>query len=240
MAGYFNIPCKMDTELIWSDPLHTPHFQQLTAQLLECFFRHGVLDDVPEEDIPLIAKLSCLHDMGKLWLSDEIVYKPGRLSPEENSAMKRHTTLGAAMVEELYKGKEKTREYYYLYHICRHHHERWDGDGYPDRLRGNEIPRYVQIIGLADALDALLIDRSYRPRMSREDAVWLIVRGGCGTFGPQLRAIFDHEIRDILREVYRKRDSGKRQAIYRIAMESPFPMSESPLSMSENPFPMPD
>lgn len=192
--------------LAWKDPQHTPHFQEFVQLLLCRFFRHGVLDDIPEADIPLLARLAALHDIGKLWLPAEIINKPGSLTPEETALMKKHTILGASFVEQALQGQEDTPEYTYLREICRHHHERWDGNGYPDGLRENETPRYVQVIGMADALDALLTRRSYRPAMDPEDAIWLVIKGGCGIFSPQLRAIFDHEIRRIVHAVYSPTD----------------------------------
>ena len=188
--------------LAWKDPQHTPHFQELVRLLLSRFFCHGVLDDIPEADIPLLVRLAALHDIGKLWIPAEIINKSGSLTPEETVLMKKHTILGASFVEQALQGQEETPEYTYFREICRHHHERWDGNGYPDGLRENETPRYVQIIGMADALDALLTRRSYRPAMDPEDAIWLVSKGGCGIFSPQLRAVFDHEIGYIVRAVY--------------------------------------
>ncbi len=193
---------EKEAAFAWKDPQHTPHFQEFVRLLLSRFFRHGVLDDIPEADIPLLARLATLHDIGKLWLPAEIVNKPGSLTPEETALMKKHTLLGAAFAEQSLQGQEGTPEYTYLREICRHHHERWDGNGYPDGLRENETPRYVQVIGMADALDALLTRRSYRPAMEAEDAIWLVIKGGCGIFSPQLRAVFDHEIRHIVYAVY--------------------------------------
>lgn len=106
------------------------------------------------------------------------------------------------MVEDVYRGRHTPPEAIYLYEICRHHHERWDGGGYPDGLQRDEIPCYVQIIGLADALDALLTKRSYRPALTSGDAISLIIKGGCGVFSPQIRAVFDYEGDYLVKSVY--------------------------------------
>lgn len=193
---------ETDAAFAWNDPQHTHRFQELVQLLLSRFFYHGVLDDIPETDIPLLARIAALHDIGKLWLPAEIVNKSGSLTPEETALMRKHTLLGASFAEQALRGQEETSEYTYFREICRHHHERWDGNGYPDGLRENETPRYVQIIGMADALDALMTRRSYRPAMAPEDAIWLVIKGGCGIFSPQLRAIFEHEIEHIVHAVY--------------------------------------
>ena len=214
---------ETDAAFAWHDPMHTPRFQQLVHTLLSRFFQHGVLDDIPEADIPLLAQIATQHDIGKLWVPNEIVNKAGSLTPAENAAMREHPLLGAAFVERALQGQEETPEYTYFYEICRHHHERWDGNGYPDGLRENETPRYVQVIGMADALDALLTRRSYRPAMAPDDAIWLVIKGGCGVFSPQLRAIFDHEISRIVEEVYfpahiREQEKALRSTPYREVM----------------------
>ena len=187
---------------IWRDPLHSPCFRLLVQKMLELYWRHGVLADIPYEDIPLIAELACHHDIGKQELPHSVIYKPGPLTPEENVIMRSHTLLGAYMVEDVYRGRHTPPEAIYLYEICRHHHERWDGGGYPDGLQRDEIPCYVQIIGLADALDALLTKRSYRPALKIGDAISLIIKGGCGVFSPQIRAIFDYAGDDLVKPVY--------------------------------------
>lgn len=202
MQQPFSPADRADAAITWNDPMHTPHFQLLVHTMLKRFFDHGVLDDIPETDIPLLAQIATQHDIGKLWVPAEIVNKPGSLTPAENAAMREHPLLGATFVERALQGLEETPEYTYFYEICRHHHERWDGNGYPDGLRENETPHYVQVIGIADALDALLTKRSYRPPMNPNDAIWLIIKGGCGVFSPQLRAIFDHESSRIVKEVY--------------------------------------
>jgi putative two-component system response regulator len=131
-----------------------------------------------------------MHDIGKIAISDLVLLKPGRLTAEEFTIMKTHTTEGCAILESInFTGD--IAYYKYCYDICRHHHERWDGRGYPDGLAGDEIPLWAQVVSLADVYDALTNDRVYKPAIEHDVAVKMIMDGECGIFNPELLASFE-------------------------------------------------
>ena len=139
--------------------------------------------------IAMIASASSMHDIGKIAIPDSILNKPGRLTDEEYAIMKTHTTKGCEMLASL--DRMSDREYLsYAYNICRHHHERWDGRGYPDGLKGGEIPLCAQVVGIADCYDALTSDRVYKKALSPEQAYNMILNGECGAFSPDLLESF--------------------------------------------------
>ena len=192
----------------WADPLHTPHFRQLVQFLLECYLHTGFLDDIPEADIPLIAALSMYHDIGKQWIPDTVLYKQGKLSPTEIEIVKQHPLFGSAYIEAVLGGRNGRPDYVYLYEICRHHHERIDGGGYPDQLCGNSLAPYLQVVGLADAYDALIAQRPYKPRLSSQKAAQIILSGGCGAFDIQLLSCFSANIVHIHHLTYLEVDAS--------------------------------
>lgn len=201
----------IETEAVfaWKDPQHTHRFQELVQSLLSRFFCHGVLEHIPETDIPLLARIATLHDIGKLWLPPEIINKSGSLTPEETAIMKKHTLWGASFAEQALQGQEETPVYTYFREICRHHHERWDGNGYPDGLKGDAIPRYVQAVSLVDAYDALRTARPYRPALPHQDAVKLIRSGDCGAFAPKMLDYFCSIIDNADKELYAENDTSQ-------------------------------
>ena len=142
-----------------------------------------------DEEIGRIADASILHDVGKIAIPDSILNKPGKLTPDEYEVIKTHTTKGCEMLEQIprYHNNELYR---YAYDICRHHHERWDGSGYPDGLAGGAIPIWAQVVALADVWDALTNERVYKARFSREKAREMILDGACGAFNPELLKAF--------------------------------------------------
>ncbi len=145
--------------------------------------------DIPPEAVEQIANAAILHDIGKISIPDAILNKPGRLTKEEYEIMKTHALCGAQLLERISQlhGQEVLR---YAYDIARHHHERWDGKGYPDGLKGNEISIWAQVVSLADVYDALVSKRVYKEAFEYEKAVRMIAQGECGTFNPQLLSVF--------------------------------------------------
>jgi putative two-component system response regulator len=140
---------------------------------------------ITDEQIELISSASALHDVGKIAIPDAVLLKPGRLTPEEYDVMKTHTTRGSEIIERLDMLQDE--EYYtYCHDICRHHHERYDGKGYPDGLTGEEIPVWAQAAALTDVYDALTSKRVYKDAYSHEQAIDMIMNGECGMFNPQL------------------------------------------------------
>ena len=131
-----------------------------------------------------------LHDMGKIRIPDAILNKPGRLTDEEYAVMKRHSAYGAEIIEKTLQVIEEEDYYNVAKNIARHHHERWDGKGYPDGLKGGEIPLEARIMALADVYDALVSKRVYKEAFSKEKA-FEILREGAGTqFDPDLTRLF--------------------------------------------------
>ena len=152
--------------------------------------------------ISLIASASSMHDIGKIAIPDSILNKPGRLTNEEFDIMKAHTTKGCEMLARLDRMSDK--EYLeYAYHICRYHHERFDGRGYPDGLKGEQIPICAQVVGIADCYDALTSDRVYKKAFSPEKAYNMILNGECGSFSLKLLECFKN-VREDFDELTRK------------------------------------
>ena len=164
---------------------HVIHINKLTDMLLKELV--GITDryDITGDDIELIATASAIHDIGKIGIDDAILNKPGRLTDEEFEVMKTHTVIGARMLDDLdaYKG-EKLLET--AWQICRWHHERYDGNGYPDGLKGDDIPISAQVVSVADVYDALTSNRVYKRAFSHEKAMQMILDGECGQFNPVL------------------------------------------------------
>ncbi|WP_312941453.1 diguanylate cyclase domain-containing protein [Oscillibacter sp.] len=138
-----------------------------------------------EHTIDVIASASTLHDIGKISIPDAVLNKPGRLTPEEFEVMKTHTVKGCEILAGLDRMSDP--EYLsYAYNICRYHHERWDGKGYPEGLRENNIPICAQVVAVADCFDALTTDRVYKRAIPEEEARDMILRGECGAFSEEL------------------------------------------------------
>ena len=133
----------------------------------------------------MITTAASLHDIGKIGIDDKILNKAGKLTPEETEIVKEHTVIGASMLEslELYQNELLVK---IATEICRWHHERYDGKGYPDGLIGDEIPISAQIVSLADVYDALVSERVYKKAFTHEKAMEMILNGECGAFNPLL------------------------------------------------------
>lgn len=165
--------------------MHVINVQNYTEILLRKLVKITDKYQLSESDIGLIANASALHDIGKISIPDEILNKPGRLTDEEFKIMKGHSAAGAQMLSDLpFHSEEPIVKLSYA--IARWHHERWDGRGYPDGLKGDDIPIAAQVVSLADVYDALTADRVYKKAFSHETAVEMILKGECGTFNPLL------------------------------------------------------
>ena len=164
---------------------HVQHVRKLTEMMLEHLMRKTDRYHITSSDRATIAAASTLHDLGKLSIPDNILNKPGRLTSEEFEIMKTHTTVGADMLEGMaqYRDSALVRA---ARDICRWHHERYDGSGYPDGLKGEEIPISAQVVALVDVYDALTSDRVYKKAFSHEKAMHMILNGDCGAFNPLL------------------------------------------------------
>lgn len=157
------------------------------------------------EEIEEIALASILHDVGKIAVPDAILNKPGRLTAEEFEVMKTHTVQGAELLSRIPQ-LCRHRGYRYAADIARHHHERWDGRGYPDGLKGNEISLWAQVVSLADVYDALSCKRVYKDAFPREQVLKMIRDGACGVFNPELLRCF-FEIEEELSRMYRREET---------------------------------
>lgn len=181
---------------------HTQHFQSLVYHLLLWTRERGLLGDMPEDEIGLIATLSAYHDIGKTMLRPTLLYKQGPLSPQEFEQLKTHPGWGEFLVDLMIPELRGTTTHRYACEICRWHHERWDGGGYPDGLKGNEIPKYLQVVSLADIYDALVAPRSYKKPIRHRRAANMIAGGECGVFWPPLVTAFAERVSSIQSEVY--------------------------------------
>lgn len=166
--------------------LHVTHIEKLTELLLGCLVHRSDQFPLDNEQRSTIAMASALHDIGKMSIDDAILNKPGRLTPEEFEIMKTHTTIGADMLLELGRHHVGNALMEYAYQIARWHHERWDGKGYPDGLKGDEIPIAAQVVSVADVYDALTSVRVYKDAIPHKEAIQMILDGKCGTFNPLL------------------------------------------------------
>lgn len=166
--------------------LHVTHIEKLTELLLGCLVSRSDKFPLDNEQRSEIAMASALHDIGKMSIDDAILNKPGRLTTEEFEIMKTHTTLGADMLLELGRQHAGNPLLEYAYQIARWHHERWDGKGYPDGLKGEDIPIAAQVVSVADVYDALTSVRVYKDAIPHEEAIQMILDGKCGEFNPLL------------------------------------------------------
>ena len=164
--------------------LHVMHIQTMTEILLKSLMRKTDRYNLDRETINLIGNASTLHDVGKIGIPTEILNKPGRFTPEEFAIMKQHSQMGADMMKSVPDQEEPLVKY--AYEICRWHHERYDGRGYPDGLKGEEIPISAQVVSVADVYDALTSPRVYKPAHPHEKALSMILNGECGAFQPLL------------------------------------------------------
>ena len=165
--------------------MHVMNIHGITEVLLKILASKTGQYQINEKTASLISTASALHDIGKIAIPDKILNKPGRLTDDEFSIMKTHSNMGANILLDLpfYKDEPliKTAQ-----EICRWHHERFDGSGYPDGLTGGEIPISAQIVSIADVYDALTSERVYKKAFSHQQAMQMIFRGECGVFNPVL------------------------------------------------------
>ena len=156
--------------------------KQVYLQLQKNYPEYGITD----EEIASVAHLAPIHDIGKIKVPIEILNKNGKLTDEEMNVVKQHPLVGAAMTQRFPEGITTEKLNKYSYEICRHHHERYDGSGYPDGLKGNAIPMCAQVVGIVDAYDALINDRPYKRKYEPEEAIQMISNGECGAFSKKL------------------------------------------------------
>lgn len=153
----------------------------LANQFMKDYPEYGLTDHI----IEMIVSSSSLHDVGKIAIPDNILLKPGRLTNEEFECMKSHTVRGCDVLNNI-EGVWDDEYREYAYDICRHHHERFDGRGYPDGLKGDDIPISAQLVSVADVYDALVSERCYKKAFPKPQAAQMIINGECGIFSPKI------------------------------------------------------
>ena len=164
---------------------HMTNVSRITGLLLHRLLERTDRCPIGPEDIETVCIASSLHDIGKLLIPEDILTKPTALTPGEFDIVKQHTRLGAKIISDLPIYQNETIIKYAL-EICRWHHERWNGEGYPDGLKGEDIPIAAQVVSLADAYDALTSKRCYKEALSHEKSLEMIRGGECGSFNPLL------------------------------------------------------
>lgn len=164
---------------------HVIHVEQITEIILNRLTELTDMSKLSKEDKKQISLASALHDIGKIGIDEKILNKPGKLTEEEYEIMKTHTTIGAIMIHQVQMEEDDTL-IQFAYEICRWHHEKWDGRGYPDGLKGNYIPISAQVVSIADVYDALVSERVYKKAYSHKKAIEMIINGECGEFNPLL------------------------------------------------------
>lgn len=180
---------------------HIQHIRIITEILLKGLCELYPRYQFSQAEIALIGTASALHDIGKVSIPSAILNKPGRLTPEEFAVMKTHSAIGASMLDVLpiYKDEPLVKT---AYQICRWHHERYDGRGYPDGLKGDEIPIAAQVVSLADVYDALTSERVYKKAIPHKEAIRMIKNGECGAFNPILMNVLDKVADEIYGELH--------------------------------------
>ena len=169
---------------------HTRRIKYFTRILLKYMMKYFPKYGLNNSKIDMIARASALHDIGKIGIPDSILLKPGKLTEDEFEVIKTHTTIGCSILERSYKN-QSTEFYRYCYEICRYHHERWDGKGYPDHLSGDAIPLSAQVVAVADVYDALVSPRVYKESYVNSTAYEMILNGECGQFSPDVLECFE-------------------------------------------------
>lgn len=169
--------------------LHVSRVRSLTELLLTDIAKRCPQYGLTKHVIDLYTQASTIHDIGKVTIPDSVLNKAGRFTSEEREIMKQHTVMGEQIVERLHMpGLEELKEC--CCDVVRHHHERFDGNGYPDGLAGDKISIGVQAVSLADVYDALVSVRCYKEAFSFDTALQMIQSGECGTFNPRVLESF--------------------------------------------------
>ena len=172
---------------------HVKRISGLTRTILTDIVNNYPEYYMTEEAIDKISAASILHDVGKIAIPDSILNKPGRLTNEEFAEMKLHTVKGCEILVNMTDFLD-AKTYEYSYDICRHHHERWDGRGYPDGIKGDDITIWSQVVAIADVYDALISPRVYKAPFEHDIAVKMIYNGECGAFNPKVLESFNRTI----------------------------------------------
>ncbi|HOO28511.1 MAG TPA: response regulator [Lachnospiraceae bacterium] len=177
--------------------MHSIYASKHMGILLKEMLMSGVNYGIASEDYDLILLSSQLHDMGKIGVPDSVLQKEGKYTKEEFELMKSHTIFAADAIQKYSYLLPNSKFLNYTYQMARYHHERFDGNGYPDRLSGQNIPILAMILSVADVYDALISERSYREPLSHEQAYNIITQGAGVQFDPQVVAAFQRVHMDL-------------------------------------------
>ena len=170
---------------------HVKRVKGLTGIMAEACMELFPEFGLTKEKIDMIVRASALHDIGKISISDSILLKPGRLTADERKIMMSHTTKGCDILK-LLDIMQDDEQYQYSYDIVRHHHERYDGKGYPDGLKGDDIPLSAQLVSIVDVYDALVSERVYKSPFDKDTAYSMIINGEFGVFGDNILKCFEY------------------------------------------------
>lgn len=192
---------------------HVTNVEKVTELLLGQLVKMTDRYSLDSSDIALISTASALHDIGKIAIPDEILNKPGKLTSDEFEKMKSHTVIGARMLSELTAEEQERPLVKRAYEICRWHHERYDGKGYPDGLSGDDIPISAQVVAISDVYDALTSERCYKRAFSHAEAIRMIAEGECGNFNPLLLGCLNL-VADTLEDLKDKENDEKERKDY--------------------------
>ena len=187
---------------------HILHIKTATEMMLRQLAKTTDEYHLTETDIALITTASSLHDIGKICIPEEILNKPGRLTDEEFKIMKTHSELGAAIIKDMDFPQDHPLVHT-VWEICRWHHERWDGKGYPDGLKGEEIPIAAQVVSIVDVYDALTSERCYKKAFDHNTAIKMILDGQCGQFNPILLKCFKELSPSFSKLISKENDDNK-------------------------------
>lgn len=202
-----------ERELNGESIYHIYHVRMITELLLRelCTYKPELA--LPEEDIVALSMASAMHDIGKLQIPKSILDYPGKLSPLEYDIIKKHSVFGEQIILEADRGDISPKAIAYAAQIARCHHERIDGTGYPDGLRGDAVPLCAQIVALADSYDALTSSRSYKDAFSQDVALQMISSGMCGTFDTTLVECLMHVVNHRTLVAFRETLQKKRSVV---------------------------
>ena len=192
---------------------HVLRIRTFTKVLLEDVMRSYPEYGLSEQEIVMISSAAALHDVGKIAIPDIILNKPGKLTQEEFEIMKTHAKKGGEILSVLNPIHDK-KYLQYAYNICMYHHERWDGKGYPEGLKGENIPICAQAVGVADVYDALTTERVYKGAYTPETAFSMILNGECGQFSPKLLESFKHVFPAFIQLTYQYADGTSHQITF--------------------------
>lgn len=208
---------------------HIYNLRVITKMLLTELANSHKEYGLTEEIIEASSEAAAMHDIGKIAIPDYILNKPGKLTPEEFEIMKTHTIRGCEILDKI--AAVRNLVYFnYCYEICRHHHERWDGKGYPDGLLGDETPIWAQAVSLADVYDALISKRVYKDEVESEKAVQMIMEGECGVFNPVLISCFLRVLPEIEGYIVQGVQERREEKIVPVSVETPVHVSPTDIS----------